>query len=157
MYENESNTEARDRGYKDGEAGKPPNAQHDYHDERSAAYIDGHRLGALIYQNDHKQDNELDIEWPIDEDDVTIKVTRQLGGTYVIKDVNSDRQLTMSWKHGTSSDQSRLLFNGKDIETEDFMGYLGLMDTVVEALGDKGVGTVLLTDEAITVLEDGES
>jgi len=149
---NETNTEARDRGYKDGEAGKPPTTNHDYHDERSAAYIDGHRLGALVYQHEH----ELDILWPIDEEDVTIKVTRRAGDIFVIQDVNSDRQLTLSWD-GTSPGVSRLLFNGHDIDTEDFMGYVGLMDTVVDALGSKGVGTVLLDDEAITVLEDGES
>ncbi len=98
----------------------------------------------------------LDILWPIDEDDVTIKVTRLAGDIFDIEDVNSDRKLRLSWMHGITTEYDRLLFNGQDIDTEDFMGYLGLMDTVVEALGDKGVGTVLITDEAITVLEDGE-
>jgi hypothetical protein len=98
----------------------------------------------------------LDILWPIDEDEVDLKVTRKAGDIYVIQDVNSDRTLTLSWSH-VATEPSRLLFDGHDIDTEDFMGYLGLMDTVVEALGDKGVGTVLITDEAITVLKDGES
>jgi hypothetical protein len=102
------------------------------------------------------QDSELDILWPIDED-IDIKVTRQPGGTYVIRDVNSARQLTLSWKEDANNDGYRLLFDGQDIETEDYMGYLGLMDDVIEALGSKSVGTVLITDEDITVLEDGES
>jgi len=98
----------------------------------------------------------LDILWPIDEEDVTIKVTRQPDEVFVIRDVNSGRQLTLSWKHD-GTDVSRLLFDGQDIDTEDFYGYLGLMDDVVEALGDNGVGTVLIDDKGITVLEDEES
>jgi len=98
-----------------------------------------------------------DILWPIDEEAIAIKVTRQPGDVFVIRDINSDRQLTLSWKRTMYVDWDRLLFDGQDIETEDFFGYLGLIDTVVEALGSKGVGTVLLTEEAITVLEDGES
>jgi len=100
--------------------------------------------------------SELDILWPIDEDVVDLKVTRQPGDVFVIRDVNSDRQLTLSWSQ-VADEYSRLLFDGHDIETDDFFGYLGLIDDVVEALGDNGVGTVLITDEAITVLEDGES
>ncbi len=157
MLKNESNTEARDRGYKDGEAGSEPSPVHDQADQRHEAYMDGYRLGAMVYRHDHEPDKELDIIWPIDEDEVTIKVTRQAGDVYVISDVNSDRQLTLSWNHGIGNDPSRLLFNGQDIETEDYMGYLGLIDTVVEALGPKGVGTVLMTDEAVTVLDDAEA
>jgi hypothetical protein len=104
-----------------------------------------------------KQDSELDILWPIDEDIVAIRVTRKAGDIFVIQDVNSGRQLTLSWMYGITTEYDRLLFDGQNIETEDFMGYLGLMDTVVEALGSKGVGTVLIDDKGITVLEDGES
>ena len=100
--------------------------------------------------------DQPDIIWPIDEDEVDLKVTLKADDTFVIQDVNSDRQLTLSWSHVTG-EWSRLLFDGHDIETEEYMGYVGLMDTVIEALGDKGVGTVLITEEAITVLEDGES
>lgn len=138
----ETNTEARDRGYKDGEAGKPPTPNHDYHDERSAAYIDGHRLGAMIYLHDHEPDSELDIHWPLDEG-VQLRVTRLPDEAYLIEDVDSDRKLTLSWRRD-GTDWSRLLFDGQDIETEEYMGYIGLMDEVTELLGPKGVGTVTL-------------
>lgn len=150
---NETNIEARFRGYKDGEAGKSPDPQHDYHDERSAAYIDGHSLGAIVYRNDHK---ELDIWWPLD-DEVTIKVTRQAGNVFIIRDINSDRQLRLSWNHNPVTGWARLLFDGQDIETEEYMAYVGLMDTVTEMLGPNGVGTVIMTDESVAMLEDGES
>jgi hypothetical protein len=99
---------------------------------------------------------DIDITWPLD-DEVGIRVTRKAGDILVIEDMDQDRQLTLSWNHQTGTGYSRLLFDGQDIETEEYMAYVGLMDTVVEALGDKGIGTVILTDEAITVLEDDES
>jgi hypothetical protein len=84
----------------------------------------------------------VDIGWPL-EDGVQITITRKAGDIFFIQDVNSDRELTLSWD-GTSPNVSRLLFNGQDIETEEFIGYVGLMDEVVELLGSKGVGTVTL-------------
>jgi hypothetical protein len=97
---------------------------------------------------------DLDIYWPLD-DEIKIRVTRKAGDIFHIEDVNSDRKLTLSWSHVTG-EQSRLLFDGHDIETEDYMAYIGLMDQVVETLGDKGVGTVIIDDESV-VLEDEES
>ena len=85
---------------------------------------------------------DIDITWPLDEG-VQLRVTREPCGTYIIEDVDSDRQLTLSWKRD-GTDWSRLLFDGHDIETEEYMAYVGLMDEVVELLGDKGVGTVTL-------------
>ena len=40
-----------------------------------------------------------------------------------------------------------MLFDGEDIETEDYMAYLGLMDEVVDRLQPTGVGTVILDPE----------
>lgn len=132
---NETSIEARDRGYKDGYAGQPPTPYHDYHDDRTAAYIDGHRLGRLAMEP------APDIEWPLDGK-TKINVTRMAGNIFRICDLGSDRELTIKY-----NDQGRLLFDGHDIETEDYMGYVGLMDEVVERLGDKGVGTVTLDEE----------
>jgi hypothetical protein len=88
----------------------------------------------------------LDIEWPLD-DKVKIEVTCLAGDIFDIKDLNSDRKLRLSWKHGIGSEPARLLFDGEDIETEDYMAYIGLMDDVVERLGTEGVGTVVLDEE----------
>ncbi|HWI67100.1 MAG TPA: hypothetical protein VNS88_01755 [Nitrospiraceae bacterium] len=135
MIGNENNTEARDRGYKDGYANKPPVPIHDGFDIRAHAYMDGHRLGRLAVTP------APDIEWPLDGA-VKITVTRLAGNIYRIMDINSDRELTIKY-----NDQGRLLFNGHDIETEEYMAYVGLMDEVVERLGAVGVGTVTLDEE----------
>ena len=89
---------------------------------------------------------DIDIEWPLDGN-VKIRVTRKAGNIFVVEDVNSDRKLTLSEKQAIGSEHVRLLFNGQDIETENFMSYVGLIDEVVERLGDKGVGTVTLDEE----------
>jgi len=83
----------------------------------------------------------LDIHWPLDEG-VQLKVTRETDAVYVIEDTESDRKLTLSWRHD-GTDLSRLLFDGQDIETEEFMGYVGLMDEVDDLLDDNA-GTVTL-------------
>ena len=88
----------------------------------------------------------VDIEWPLDGS-VKIRVTRLAGDIFDIEDINSNRKLRLSWKHGIGDEWSRLLFDGQDIETEEYMAYVGLMDEVVEQLGDKGVGTVILDEE----------
>lgn len=135
MVDNETNTQARDRGYKDGYAGRPPTPSHDYHDVRSSAYIDGHNLGRLAMTP------APDIEWPLDGA-VKITVTRMPGNIFRICDINSARELTIKY-----NDQGRMLFDGHDIETEDFMAYVGLMDSVVEELGESKIGTVTLDEE----------
>ena len=86
-------------------------------------------------------DNDIDISWPL-ENGTKMIVTRQAGDVYIIRDMISGRELTLSWKQGIGSECARLLFNGEDIETEEFMGYVGLMDDVTEELGEDGVGTV---------------
>ena len=91
-------------------------------------------------------DKELDIEWPLDEN-VKLRVTRLSGDIYDLEDFNSDRKLRLSWEHGIGDEGSRMLFDGEDIETEDYMAYLGLMDEVVDRLQPTGVGTVILDPE----------
>jgi hypothetical protein len=86
---------------------------------------------------------DTDIHWPLD-DGVQLRVTRLAGDIYDIEDVNSDRKLRLSWKYGIGSELARLLFDGEDIETEEYMAYVGLMDEVAELLGEGGVGTVTL-------------
>jgi hypothetical protein len=88
----------------------------------------------------------LDIEWPLDGK-TKIKVTRKYGDIFHIEDLGSDRELTLSWNTNTGGGWSRLLFDGQDIETESYMAYVGLMDAVIEQLGDKDVGTVILNEE----------
>lgn len=136
MVENETNIQARDRGYKDGYAGRPFNPGHDEHDTRSFAYMDGHHLGRLAMEP------APDIEWPL-EGKVKIKVTRIAGNIYHIESLDKPRKCLMI----KYNDQGRLLFDGHDIETESYMSYVGLMDEVVEQLGSVGVGTVTLDKE----------
>jgi hypothetical protein len=85
----------------------------------------------------------VDIRWPLDVG-VQLRVTRLAGDIFDIEDVNSDRKLRLSWSQNTGSAWSRLLFDGHDIETDEYMAYVGLMDEVAELLGSKGVGTVTL-------------
>lgn len=52
----ETAIQARDRGYADGQAGKPPTPNHGYEDQRTQAYIDGHALGKMIYLAEQEDD-----------------------------------------------------------------------------------------------------
>ena len=88
----------------------------------------------------------VDIEWILD-DKVKLRVTRLAGDIYDIEDFNSDRKLRLSWRD-TGVEELRLLFDGEDIETEDYMAYLGLMDEVVERLQPTGIGTIILDPES---------
>lgn len=65
---------------------------------------------------------EADVSWMLEE---AIEVTKH-GDSFVIKELTGHhRECTMYFnEHG------RLLFNGVDIETEDFMAFVGLMDQV---------------------------
>lgn len=65
----------------------------------------------------------MDIEWILE---AAISVTK-LNGNYVVQELNGDsRQCVISF----SADGTRMLFDGIDIETEDFMAYLGLIEQV---------------------------
>jgi len=58
-------------------------------------------------------------------------------GKYEITEIGGRRKCEISF-----NDQGRMLFDGQDIETEDFMAYVGLLDIVNDALTD----VVLLLD-----------
>jgi hypothetical protein len=128
MYENETNIEARDRGFMDGQKGQNPTPNHYYTDERSSAYIDGHRLGKLIYLQDH--DNmPQDILWILSE---AVTGHKLRDNYYVIQEKGGDsRQCILSW-----TPEGRLTFNGEDIETEDYMCYVGLTDMIDDGKTD---------------------
>lgn len=65
--------------------------------------------------------SEKDISWMLDEDPegLTLLAT---GPDRVLVTGNDGRRCELSFVNG------RLLFDGEDIETEDFMVYLGILD-----------------------------
>jgi hypothetical protein len=66
--------------------------------------------------------------WVLD-DEVKIAVTKLHDGNYQIEEVNGDlnRKVTISY-----SSTGRMLFDGEDIETEEFINFVGLLDYVDE-------------------------
>jgi hypothetical protein len=128
MYENETNIQARDRGYADGEKDQPPSPVHDYTDERASAYIDGHRLGKLVYLQTHASEPQ-DIFWILSE---AVTGHKLKDNCYVIQEKGGDsRQCVLSW-----TPEGRLTFNGEDIDTEDYMCYVGLTDMIDDGMTD---------------------
>jgi hypothetical protein len=66
----------------------------------------------------------LDIEWILH---AAVEVTK-LRDNYVVQEHDGDsRQCVI-----TMSPTGRMLFDGEDIETEDFMAYVGMLDQVDE-------------------------
>lgn len=65
----------------------------------------------------------VDIYWIIDDSTeiAVVKVQDQ----YAVVDLNDARVCIIS--HGP---QGRMLFDGEDIDTEDFMAFVGMLDTV---------------------------
>lgn len=75
-------------------------------------------------------------DWAL-EDDIEIIAFEEDTGSYRVIEVGGQkRQAVISF-----TDKGRMLFDGEDIETEAFMGYVGLTDMVDEA--DKLVGKVI--------------
>jgi hypothetical protein len=65
----------------------------------------------------------MDIDWILTE---ALKATRTEDGNYKVKEQGGqERECVISF-----SPAGRMLFNDQDIETEDFMAYLGLLDAV---------------------------
>jgi len=136
-FEKETAIQARDRGYKDGEAGVNPLPNHGYQDERTAAYIDGHRLGKLVFLR-----GGIEPDWAIDDDVEIIALAETDSSFRVIEVGGQHRQVVISWSSNSGdNDDPRMLFDGVDIDTEAFMAYVGLQDMVFEA--DKLVGHVI--------------
>lgn len=88
----------------------------------------------------------MDIHWILEE---AIEVTKD-GGEYHIRElldhIHDDdgtvegcpgcfaRTCTISWAPSGMGGWARMLFDGEDIETEDFMAYVGLLDQVDEGV-----------------------
>jgi hypothetical protein len=68
-----------------------------------------------------------DIEWILDR---PVRVERTEPGRYVAAELGGERSCVLSWRDG------RLCFDDADIETEDFMAYVGMLDAVDEAGGE---------------------
>ena len=72
-----------------------------------------------------------DPHWMLDED-VTIIVERQEIDevvAYVVQEQGNDsRQCVITW-----NTKGRMLFDGFDVDTESFMGFVGMLDAVNEA------------------------
>jgi hypothetical protein len=66
----------------------------------------------------------MDTEWVLQ---VPVKVTKTGYGAYRVEELNGTRKLELTFL-GT-----RLHFDGKYIETEDYMAYLGLCDAANES------------------------
>jgi hypothetical protein len=76
-----------------------------------------------------------DPGWVLDGE-VEIRVTRSEDDRYTITDKESGMQVVISY-----SPEGRMLFDGEDIETEDYMGFVGLIEEVDNQLGEQP-GTV---------------
>jgi hypothetical protein len=77
-----------------------------------------------------------DPSWILDNG-VRISVTRVREQEYHIKDRDSERECTITFNN------DRMLFNGEDIETEEFMAFIGLIDEVMEQLGGNAPGLTI--------------
>lgn len=74
------------------------------------------------------------IEWILTEDITVVKIYRVTA---------QDGSKTCDITVGPTPQGTRMFFNGEDIETEDFMAYVGLLDEVDEGYttfeGEAGV------------------
>ena len=70
-------------------------------------------------------DAEMDIEWILSEPISVIKVK----GTYLVVERGPQNRCCVI----STSPEGRMLYDGEDIETEDYMAYIGLLDAVEEA------------------------
>lgn len=62
-----------------------------------------------------------DPEWIL-EDNISVRKIRD--GVYRVSDLDGFRGTDITFANG------RMLFNGEDIETESFMGFVGMLDAV---------------------------
>lgn len=82
-----------------------------------------------------------DIDWIID-DSTSIIVAKQEESYLVVEQGGSARYCIISY-----SPEGRMLFNGEDIETEAFMGFVGMIDTVNDSPNKR----VLFNDDVTVV------
>lgn len=81
------------------------------------------------------ESTDNDPGWILDNG-TRMTVTRINDSDFHIKDRDSKRECMISW----TADGSRMLFNGANLEREDFMSFVGLMDDVTEHLGSSMPG-----------------
>ena len=66
----------------------------------------------------------MDIEWILTDEINAVKISDL---HYFVTTPNDKKDC-----HITFSDEGRMLFDGRDIETEDFMAYVSMLDAVDE-------------------------
>jgi hypothetical protein len=77
-------------------------------------------------------------DWVLD-DKVKILVTRLANASYLIVDAESNMQVIISY-----SPEGRMLFNGEDIETEEIMGFVGLLDEVDDRINQGEASPIVI-------------
>jgi hypothetical protein len=65
----------------------------------------------------------MDIGWILTDE---INAGKIQSGHYRVMSVDGVKECDITYRDG------RMLFNGEDIETEDFMAYVGLLDAIDE-------------------------
>lgn len=75
----------------------------------------------------------VDIDWIMDED-ATIEVKKFSDGEYKVYEVGGNlRSVKITFGPPDANGYRRMLFNNYDIEREDFMGFIGMLDSVDES------------------------
>jgi hypothetical protein len=68
--------------------------------------------------------DNTNIEWILED---KLRVTKQPDAHYLVESLTTPYRANITISY---SPEGRMLFNGEDIDTEDFMGYVGLIDEV---------------------------
>jgi hypothetical protein len=77
---------------------------------------------------DHEQETDLPDEIAFLLDGSAIRVTKTGSGTFVAEKLNTDRKVTIT----PAVNDVGMLFDGKFVYTENFMGIVGMCDAVNE-------------------------
>ncbi len=93
--------------------------------KKDSEALDAHITGQ--YENE----NGMDIEWMIDPD-VTVVGSKHAEGHYLMSEWGGEKRSCLI----SYSPEGRMLFDGEDIETEEFMTYVGMIDQINEAPGN---------------------
>ena len=96
-------------------------------DRKDSEALDAHITGDYI-------DRDGKPYWAIDDDiddDIEIIASKLDDGRYHIRECQPPNREVII----TFTGEGRMLFDGEDIETENFMAYVGLLDMVEESPG----------------------
>jgi hypothetical protein len=77
-------------------------------------------------------------DWALD-DKVKLLVTKLANESYLVVDAESNQQVIISY-----SPEGRMLFNGEDIETEEIMGFVGLLDAINDLIEKNNTNFVVI-------------